>query len=343
MDIDRALNLLATCALPAAAATAALTAGLLPALRRAGLVDRPGHRSSHAAPTVTGAGIGFVAVASSGWAIIAGRTDAADLGPIASVAGCMAILGWADDRWSLPARLRLAAHALGATVVALAILGVPASPAAAAAVAGAGFLVAWSANAFNFMDGLDALAATESIAVATGGLMIAAVAGDPAGQGPTLSVLAGALAGFLPFNLPKARAFMGDAGSTWLGFSLAALAVASAARDPATLPAWLVLPALFVADSGVCGLRRLARGERMSQPHRSHAYQRLARRLGSHGKVVAAFAALNATVLCASWACMRFPSAAWWIFGTTYALAISLATAAGSGHVDPEERPLVAP
>lgn len=124
---------------------------------------------------------------------------------------------------------------------------------------------------------------------------------------------------------------MGDGGSTWLGFVLAALAIQDAVRLPGLLSAWLVLPSLFVADATVCVIRRAYRGENITQAHRAHAYQNLTRRLGSHAKVVAVFVAFNILFLPAVFVAFEIPTYRWIATIMVYVIAVTLAVAGKSG------------
>jgi Fuc2NAc and GlcNAc transferase len=121
-----------------------------------------------------------------------------------------------------------------------------------------------------------------------GGALLAYIsaAGAAAAQG-TIVVAAAAL-GFLAWNWAPARIFMGDVGSGYLGYVVAVLAIASAVANPAALLSWLILGGVFFCDATVTLIRRFGRGERLSQAHRSHAYQRLARRWHSHARVTTA-------------------------------------------------------
>jgi Fuc2NAc and GlcNAc transferase len=107
-------------------------------------------------------------------------------------------------------------------------------------------------------------------------------------------LLAAATLGFLPWNLPSARIFLGDVGSGFLGFMLAAFVVAMSHVNPSLGLAWGILPGLFIADATVTLLRRAIRGERIFEAHRSHAYQKLARSLKSHRPVTIIYLAATA-------------------------------------------------
>ncbi|MEI2415765.1 glycosyltransferase family 4 protein [Orrella sp. JC864] len=284
---------------PAALAAWALT-GLARryALAR-NVMDVPNGRSSHSQPTPRGGGLGFVLAYLAALALLApmGGWPAGQVWSLAAAGAWVAAVGALDDHRPVPARWRLLAHILGAALV-LHGIGLP------AALSGQHWLpgwlaapvlvlaLAWGLNLYNFMDGIDGLAAIEAVSVAGLGALLSAAAG--AGL---LAGLAGLLActvlGFLPWNFPRARIFMGDGGSGFLGLMLGGLCLLAAAWSAELMWAWLILPGVFVADATVTLLRRLLRGEALHQAHRTHAYQYAARRWRSHPRVTLAALAIN--------------------------------------------------
>jgi Fuc2NAc and GlcNAc transferase len=151
----------------------------------------------------------------------------------------------------------------------------------------------WLLNLYNFMDGIDGIAGTEGVTVCLGGVLLS-VAQPAGGAGWALpSLLAVAALGFLAWNFPPAKIFMGDAGSGFLGLMLGVLAVHAAGISSAWLWSWIILLGVFVVDSTVTLLNRLWRRERVYEAHRNHAYQRAARRIGSHRTVTLCVAAIN--------------------------------------------------
>ncbi len=247
------------------------------------LLDRPGERRSHVDPTPRGGGIGIVlACLIALLAVVAGAAHSGSWLLVAAGLLLVAGIGWWDDHRPLPAWPRLCVHAIAAACLAWAIhrQGAP-GLAVAAAFAMALVLV----NAWNFMDGIDGLAASQGLLCALG---FAAMLGD-AWRIIALA-LAGACLGFLPFNVRKARVFLGDVGSGALGYLLAALLAAGFASRP--VPAWplLLLPvSAMLVDAGLTLLWRLRHGERWWEAHVQHAFQRWSRRHG-HARVAAAFA-----------------------------------------------------
>ena len=280
------------------------------ALARSSIIDRPNQRSSHSRPTPRGGGIAILLVVLLG-ALVLGRTSAVTL-VLSALSLGLAVLSFWDDLRPLLAVVRFGGHALAALGV-LHVLKWPrfsldliSQPGVAwpALVSGL-FLFLWLTgytNAFNFMDGINGLAAGQAIVTGLGMALLGSMAGgqSPVGSPPVLLslVIAGACAGFLPHNFPTARMFMGDVGSAPLGFLLAAVVV-WIARD---YGCWLLIPlgllhANFVLDTGITLARRILRGERWYEAHREHFYQRLIRSGKSHPFVTGLEMALQGVVL----------------------------------------------
>lgn len=248
------------------------------------LIDQPGERRSHAAPTPRGGGIGIAVAVLVAAAVLAWRVPA-QAPSLAGLFACVllvAAVGWVDDHRPLRARTRFAVQLLAGLALA-AGFALQSGPGPLPVLAFAAVLVL--ANVWNFMDGIDGLAASQAALVA----VALALATDGAARWIALALFAAAL-GFLPFNFPRARIFLGDVGSGALGAALAYLAVAAARADAAT---WLLvaLPfSAFLLDAGLTLARRVLRRERWWLPHVQHAYQRVAARRGGHVAVTVAFA-----------------------------------------------------
>jgi UDP-N-acetylmuramyl pentapeptide phosphotransferase/UDP-N-acetylglucosamine-1-phosphate transferase len=293
IDWLRALPWLAVVA--ALAATGAWLAGSH--ARRHGLLDLPGERRSHAEPTPRGGGIGIVVA----WALACGM-----LGILGTVPGALALAalvgtllvggaGYADDHRPLSPWWRLATHIGAGAVLAAALGGSGAAPwLVVLAFAGVPVLV----NVWNFMDGINGLAASQAALCALG---FALLSGTPATGLPAMVLLAACL-GFLPFNFPRARIFLGDVGSGVLGFALAWLAGVlllakgeGAGRD--LLPLLFLLLSAFLVDASLTLLGRIVRREQWWSAHVWHAYQRMAARVGSHVPVTLAYAGWTAAAV----------------------------------------------
>jgi len=240
------------------------------------LADRPNERSLHEVPRPRVGGLGVVLAALP---FVAAFGDE----PLRIAAGCAALLcavSLADDVRSLPALPRLAAHFAAAGIAVVAIAGNAGWP--IAVMAAAALAIAWMTDLYNFMDGADGLAGGMAV-IGFGAFALAAGVASPLGIAAL--ALASASAGFLAWNFPPARVFLGDAGSIPLGFLAGALGLQGVAAGawPAWFPAVVFAP--FVIDASVTVLRRLFRGERVWRAHRSHYYQRLVLAGWSHRRL----------------------------------------------------------
>lgn len=257
------------------------------------LMDIPNERSSHAVPTPRGGGVAIVvsfALALPGlysFGLLEPTLFCALLGSGLLVA----LIGFADDHGHIAARWRLLGHFVAAIwalywmggMAPVSMFGMEVQLGWAGCVLAAIYLV-WMLNLYNFMDGIDGIASVQAIFVCLAGCLISLMAGNQSVLWGSL-FLSSAVAGFLLWNFPPARIFMGDAGSGFLGVVLGILSLYAAWSSSALLWSWLILLAVFTVDSTVTLLRRLVRGEKIYQAHRSHAYQYAARHFASH-KVV---------------------------------------------------------
>jgi UDP-GlcNAc:undecaprenyl-phosphate/decaprenyl-phosphate GlcNAc-1-phosphate transferase len=280
------------------------------------LVDQPNARSSHSLPTPRGGGVGLVAGTLLAGAWFA-QPVAGAIG-IAAGAAIAAAAGLADDARAQGAYVKFGAQFF-ATALAMAggaifdVVHVPGIGPVALGLFAIPVTFLWFVgltNAYNFMDGLDALAGST-------GLVAAAFAG-------LFLVLAASCAGFLPFNLPRARIFMGDVGSQFLGFCFAGLGVLAANVEDGGRLFWLVPILLmhFLFDTIATAIRRAANGENVLAAHRSHLYQRLNQSGVSHGRVAALLAAMAAAQgLCVFWLPLSVHSALVAAFGVQLAYA----------------------
>jgi len=237
-----------------------------------GVLDHPTERSSHATATPRGGGLGLIlAVLLVAWPV----TRSADWAVILLLAGAalVATVGWIDDRRGLAVPTRLAVHlAAGVLVGLIAASGAAAPGTSAALFAWWTFWAVSSVNLVNFMDGINGLVASQ---IAIFALSLALLSSE--GTVAVLAVLLGAACvGFLPWNFPRARVFLGDVGSGALGYLVPALALLATRADSIGLvEAHLPLLPLYL-DATWTIIRRWRRGERVTTAHRSHLYQRLA-------------------------------------------------------------------
>lgn len=200
----------------------------------------------------------------------------------------IAAVSYVDDYRDVPARYRFAVHLCAALVVVLIFLP-SAGPAFSWPVslfdlvltAAAVILLVWLLNLFNFMDGTDGIASVEALFIA-GSLLLSGQWSDNQSLFTVFNILLiAATAGFLLWNWPSAKIFMGDVGSSFLGFVLGGCGLYAVGQQWITIWTLLVLFGVFFVDATYTLLRRVARGERWYQAHRSHAYQKFSTSLAA--------------------------------------------------------------
>ena len=289
--------------LGSAAGLSWLLTGRVMTYGRQRLMDLPNDRSSHEQPTPRGGGLAIVIAFSLSLVILfaVGLLPWPLLMALSALLP-LAVVGFIDDHGHVSARWRFLLQAMAASWVlywlgGIETLRVNDVQLALGPVAGllAGLFMVWMLNLFNFMDGIDGIAASETLSV---GLMAALLLSLGTGIGLTATAwvalaLAAASGGFLAWNWPPARIFMGDVGSGVLGFVLAVLALWSAIHEELSLVVWLILAGVFLVDATLTLLIRMLRGERWYEAHRSHAFQHAARRWGSHRTVTLSVLAIN--------------------------------------------------
>jgi Fuc2NAc and GlcNAc transferase len=275
--------------LGAALASWLLTAGFRRYALRSALLDVPNERSLHRTPVPRGGGAAVVLVTLAGLAVgaICSAIPADVAWGLGGGGALVAAVGWRDDRRGVGAAARALVHAIAAVWAVFWVWGEP-TPLAAAGVV----WIVWAINLYNFMDGIDGLAGTEAVSVGIIGGALLLTAGRP-DLAIVALLLAAAAAGFLGWNWPPARIFMGDVGSGFLGFAFGTLALASDRAGAVPFTLWLLLLGVFVFDATVTLIRRMVRGERWYQAHRTHGYQRLVQAGRSHAAVTGAALVVN--------------------------------------------------
>jgi Fuc2NAc and GlcNAc transferase len=305
---------------------------------RFGLQDLPNARSSHEVPRPRGGGLG---IALAFLLVLPAALPAATFGswnvwlPLAA-ATLLALVGLTDDLKGLGLGPRLLAQGLAVAVLLAALAGAGATPESDTGPAAGVFALVsdlatvapgladlppplltaldlllvpllllaglWWINLYNFMDGIDGLAATQGLF-----MLLAAWAVKVSGPGGSAAlddliaapefaaplILAGAIAGFLLLNLAPARLFMGDSGSLFIGFAIFAAAAHDVTYGDLTSWTWLILGTSFLVDATVTLLRRWLDGQNVTAAHRSHLYQRLSRRWRSHSRVTLVYFLFN--------------------------------------------------
>lgn len=285
---------------------------------RLGLLDIPNQRSSHRSSTPRGGGLGIVAGVAAGFLVLmaAGVRPSRDLGVLLVGTAVIAALGAIDDMHSIRARYRLAVQLAVAVAVVLLIGGADRIPLPEPLDAPLGWLagplaVVWLVgvtNFYNFMDGIDGLASGQTIASCAG----VAVAAWSAGAVELAVVLAAAAIGFLILNSPPARIFLGDVGSTSLGFAIAGLPLlAPEAGRPMAMFAVAIGLSLFLLDPLETLIALLRAGSRIGVAHRSHSYQVLASSRERHRAVAVGLVLAGLVLSLGGALSYRVHSAAW--------------------------------
>ena len=261
---------------------------------RLGFLDHPDTRSAHELPIVTGAGIvlvfWFYVALCLLWQIGSVPTNIF----ISSLGGLpIALVGFADDvkklRWQVRASVHVMCSAwcifwVGFPIIR--VFGLSIEPNLFGSVFGVIALL-WLINLYNFMDGIDGLAASEVIFVCMAGFLLAEV--QVRDWVIIIYLLVAISFGFLLFNWPPAKLFMGDSGSGFLGFMLGLLVLA---YDNVSLWSWITLLGYFITDACLTIVTRLLRGEQIYNAHSQHAYQHITRIIGKK-KTLYAVVAIN--------------------------------------------------
>ena len=261
--------------------------------KRLKLMDVPGLRSSHDVPVPRIGGIGILMGVVIASLIICSYTTAFVVALGLGIV--VAAVSFMDDVYTLPSMPRLVVHLVGAGLLVYLVglevpnIGLPyiqrVQPLPKivglilAALCAVGFL-----NFFNFMDGINGISSAQGI---IGGITLSILLAMHANSNSMIiaAALAGGCLGFLPHNFPKVKIFMGDVGSTVLGFSLAMLTIIGASRTEIPWVAFLLPFSLYLYDGTFTLFKRIIRLENFLKPHREHHYQLLVRSGWSHAAV----------------------------------------------------------
>lgn len=311
--------------------------------RRANLLDIPNERSSHESVTPRGGGVCIVVLfllavgylhfvggmpTSVFWALVVGAV---------SVAG----VGFADDHSDVSALLRFLIQSAAATFAITMLGGLPeiqlgeyrvdlGLPGDVLSVV----FTVWLINLYNFMDGIDGIAAVESVCI-TGGALAILPYGESMFFTTLLVVHLAATLGFLCWNWPPAKIFMGDVGSGFIGFVLAMFAIISCSLELLSIWVWLILAGVFIVDATITLVTRAIYGESLHQAHNNHAYQKLARRFNKHLPVTLGVLVINLFwLLPLAWLASTWPEQGWLTTLVAWFPLVALSLVLGSGRPD---------
>lgn len=325
------------------ACAAAMTAAVRSwAVRRNALV-LPSDRCSHTIPTPHGGGIAIASISIILGVLFSWLDWVPDSTMIAfmSLGFVMLALGVWDDFGDVSAKLRLCAHFV---VVAIGMWSIPKLPVfsvfGATIDSSVAFLLwpllavawVWLINLYNFMDGIDGLAAIQALLLFGGMALNFWFLGYLQWAWICLFIL-GAVLGFTILNWPPAKIFMGDGGSGFLGFIIGFMMLLSAAQTKVSMWSWIILLTLFIADATTTLIVRFFTGQNVLQAHRLHAYQKLARRAGRHAPVTLGYGAVMLLVLLpVSMLANVVPNSGPLLFGVLFVVACGVAFLLGAGR-----------
>jgi UDP-GlcNAc:undecaprenyl-phosphate GlcNAc-1-phosphate transferase len=282
------------------AALAVVSAVVVRAMMDAGVMDTPNARKSHVRPTPKGGGVGIVVAFMLGVSTLYGYADFSRLAEpyfraVILASATIAVVAFLDDLHDFRFFVKLGVQVLAACVAVgsglyVHVFSIPGFGLVDIGVWGIPATIAWLlfvTNAMNFIDGLNGLASGTALVACC---FLAGIAAGQAGWFVYFAslLLAAGIAGFLPFNFPRARIFMGDVGSQFCGFVLGVLGIA-AARFSGVEMSFLLVPLLLFGvlfDVAFTLCRRLLAGDRVTEAHRGHLYQ-VAQRSGLDARAVA--------------------------------------------------------
>lgn len=279
-----------------------LTKGLRRYALDKNILDVPNERSSHTNVTPRGGGLAIVIAFFINMVSLfaSDHISSSAFWGIFGSSLLIAVTGFLDDRKPIPSKARLIVHFLAAIWIVSWLGKIPAITffsysidlgifASILAV----FYLVWLLNLYNFMDGIDGIASIEAITVCFGGGVLLYLLSSNTYFWLIPILLGSGTAGFILWNWPPAKIFMGDVGSAFLGITIGAISLFSLSYGSQLIWAWVILLGAFIVDATVTLFRRVARGESFDEAHRTHAYQYASRKHKSHKKVSIAVGAIN--------------------------------------------------
>ncbi len=269
------------------------------------LIDVPNERSSHSTPTPRGGGLSivFAILLCAGGLFFTGQLQK-EIAIALGVGGFfVSVIGWIDDHRHIPALWRAMAYGIAAALSIYSLggfnnlrLGLPLLPLGLMGSVLAVVWIVWMTNLYNFMDGTDALAAIEAMCVSLFVGVLFWLEGQY-GIAMLCFVILASNCGFLFWNWPPAKIFMGDAGSCTLGFCFGVLTVIGEIKGTIPFSVWLILLSIFICDATLTLLMRIIKREKWYSAHRSHAYQRWVQMGVSHKSLALSLLFINVMVL----------------------------------------------
>ncbi len=276
--------------------------------KRKSIIDIPNERSSHSTPTPRGGGIAVAIIWFVTISILYFRKEINSDIYFALLSGLpLSVIGLIDDILTISPRIRLFVQIFSATM-AIIFLGGLSQIDIGINILNMHYLfsiiaiigIVWFTNLFNFLDGIDGYIGSEVIFISISMFLI---------YGVSLPLyIAAAVAGFLLWNWQPAKIFMGDVGSTLLGFTLGVFLVYYQKIEVSSIIIWLIISSLFWFDATITLYRRWRNGEIISRAHKKHAYQRIVQSGYSHQKTVVYSMLINLPIFCFAWFAHKYPT-----------------------------------
>lgn len=284
------------------------------------VLSYPSNRCAHKEATPLGGGISIVVTLMSMF-VYAGLSELMSWQEILAIAlpGCLvATIGFLDDHRSLQIRYRLFAHFCAANLAVFLLPSFPVIQFGSITLTSPVLLhmlivigLVWLLNLYNFMDGIDGIASCEAISILFSAAIIIYFSNETYWS-QILMWICAPIGGFLLWNWPPAKIFMGDVGSGFLGVSIGIIALLTSADSVLTIWSWIILLGVFVSDATWTLLIRIVTGQKWHQPHNTHTYQILARKTKSHLKVSIGVVVINTVWLAPlAWISVLNPSYGW--------------------------------
>lgn len=283
-------------------------------LVRQAILDHPVERSSHSTAVPRGGGLAVIPVILVSWLLLGPflnlSTSTAAIWWVALGTVLLAAISWLDDlktlsiAWRLPVHIGVVALVLYSVPLSMNHLSIPDIP-NWLSLTFIGLVFVWFINLFNFMDGIDGITGIETLSIGAGSALITFIIGDGQWIGILGLVMGGAITGFLLWNWPPAKIFLGDVGSVPLGFLCGWLLLNLASNG-----AWaaaVILPLYYVADATITLTKRALRGEKFWRPHRQHFYQLAVGRGRGHARVTISVAVVNLGLIGIAVASISYP------------------------------------
>lgn len=275
-----------------------------------GLIDHPGERHSHSVSTPRGGGIGLMLALVLATLLFSTMLDGIWTHALLPGMLVLSLLGWWDDHSSLSARFRFLVQ-LVVSITLLWFVVVDGWNGHLVTLVVAGLFLLWMTNLYNFMDGSNGMVGAQGVFAGTILWWLYSSSGQ-AGMALVSAMVAAACLGFLPWNIGRAKVFMGDTGSIALGFSFGFLLIYGVAIGSFDLPVAMLVMLLFLTDASLTLFMRVIRGERWYNAHRQHLYQQLIASGWTHGSVLILYQAINLMLVVPGIVvAVNFPALAW--------------------------------